>query len=325
VTRGVAILGAAICLVALLLGISPALAAWEVRAGLVVASLGGLILLYRLDAQRERREKQAADGANLARFNELARRAEAPGFSLSVRGSALIVMSLLGLLVGLLLSFAALESEGWLSILGAIFFVGLGLAGALRGLQGLGKPVIVLSSEGFTTPQIPLMPWTEVYGIALQEIRTKGELVGHMLSFRIDGLPRLVRGTGLLYRATYALSWGAGRKTIKLPLRGTDVHPDVVLRIARLLWTKATGRDYFWDPLLSEQANLALRASDDLLERMKKTDDPAEFRRLADEMQSNSDVAPRELRDRMRQIYWLVAAATVLFVLYTAWRVFITP
>lgn len=174
---------------------------------------------------------------------------------------------------------------------------------------------MTLSREGFSTPLIPLMPWSSVDGIALTELRHRGHVVGHNLSFRVLDLDARIEQMGLFYRLRYRLGFARRNQAISLPLRSTSEHPDVLCRTARLLWKKATGRSHEWDPMFSPEANRALRESDQIAKRLEDRKvvegllarDPVEVERMLQALQSNSHVLMRHARRKMRLAYLATA------------------
>ena len=227
---------------------------WVAKIALFAASMWAYLKLYDYDERREARERREV---NEPRFQELAGLARAARYRLVVRGSSYFMMSVTALILGGAILLAAFTADDWVFYLGAALFLCMGVALiVLRGIPSLGKPVIVLSTDGFAASLLPFMPWSLVEGIHLQLFGESDRTGSHILSFRIASLAQHIQRAGLLYRLTYRLRSG---NTIGLPLRKTSEHPEVIYRMARLLWTQATGRDHEWDPFATERENLALR------------------------------------------------------------------
>jgi hypothetical protein len=247
VKKALAILGAVVCLVfaaAAILAFNEAPAKATV---LLVLSAAGLVAVFVIDSRREKAEKRAREERDAARLRELASSATTSSFELTVNGSSQAVLALGLTGVGVFLIAMGAVQENMIIVLGAAVLL-FGLLMLPMTWPTIGKAKIVLTAAGFKTPLTPLIPWTRVTGISLQEVKYRGRVVSHSLFFRIPTLRELVPQLGFGYRLLYPFRGTRGKEQLAVALKKPSETPEVVYGTARLLWTRSTGLDATWDP-----------------------------------------------------------------------------
>lgn len=128
-----ALVGAALCAVLAIVGISPFVEPLALKVVVLVFSIGGFIWFWRADARREKRDEEATNEANDARVGELASLAETGRFELAVKGSSHFFLYAGALLIG-----AFVAALGW--TMPKTLFIVVGLLMAALGLAGLLMP-----------------------------------------------------------------------------------------------------------------------------------------------------------------------------------------
>jgi hypothetical protein len=118
-------------------------------------------------------------------------------------------------------------------------------------LYTLGKPRIVISRKGITTPWSGFIAWDFIYGIHLKEIRHRGSLINHVLSYRIKNFkpPQTTSNVVKLLRRVKGLN----KEKLSLRLFNTNEKPEVVYGLSDKLWRNKTGRNYEWSPDISDE------------------------------------------------------------------------
>jgi hypothetical protein len=201
--------------------------------------------------RREEKERALAE-ARENRARELERLATEPGFELAVSGSSHLLLACGLVLLGACLLFGGFSAESYagrgLALAAAAFTLMLATPVLLLGASSLGKPILVLTREGFRTPLTPLIPWSRIDGIALKPNRARDRIVSHSLFFRIRTLPLFVGELGLAYRLIYRFRSGRRRERLHVVLRATKESPEVIYRVSRVLWGPAAGPVNDWDP-----------------------------------------------------------------------------
>src|SRR5262249_11293874 len=105
-------------------------------------------------------------------------------------------------------------------------------------IPSAGKPRVVLTREGFSTPLTPLIPWSSVDGIHLRPVGQDGlfclrnkEVLLYELVFRIPELPQLVCRFALFYRMAFRLRRGEGRSRLSVILVRPSEAPEAVHKV----------------------------------------------------------------------------------------------
>jgi hypothetical protein len=260
----------------------------------LTAAIGGIAqLIGSLWARRK--ERNSAPAVDI---DSLIERAKSPTFELAVHGgSQILAASLVAAIGGVLLRIGHVETELAL-LLGGMLLLCMGLVMLLGAVATFGKPKIILTPVGFSTPLSPLVHWSEVQGIHLQANSRKGQLLSHTLSFRIPALPERIVEFAFFHRIVHWIRRGSGKEKFFVLLQRTDEPPELIYLLARRLWSQSTGRDYLWDPNVSDRCNEAIRQPG-----------PETVRIIHEEMQRS-----------LRKLSWMGAGGLACFILYLTWR-----
>jgi hypothetical protein len=258
------------------------------------AAIGGIAqLIGSLWARR--RERNSPPPVDI---NSLIERAKSATSELAVHGgSPILAASLVTAIGGVLLPIGHVETELAL-LVGGILLLSMGLIMLLGAVATFGRPKIILTHAGFSTPLSPFVHWSEVHGIHLQANSRQGQLLSHTLSFRIPTLPERIAEFAFFHRILHWIRRSSGKEKFFVLLQRTDEPPELIYLLARRLWTQSTGRDYLWNPNVSDRCNEALRHPG-----------PSTVRIIHEEMQRSQ-----------RKLSWTVAGGLACFILYLAWR-----
>lgn len=147
----------------------------------------------------------------------------------------------------------------WQLVLGGLFFLGIVLFYSPSVLVGIGKPALVLGRSGFQTPVDGSISWQHVEGIYLQVVTYRG-VKNYSLMFRVPEYAKVVASIHWVQQWLALFGLGALRRgLVSVSLKGGQDRPETIEAVARHLWKTATGRDYIWNPNMSEEANDAYR------------------------------------------------------------------
>lgn len=296
----------------------------------LIAGIGLVLLAYFSDRRRERRveERKRADAQR--RLDELTGRTWGPGDSLRVPGSIWLVPgSLLLAAAGAAawyVGIAAARQDWILVLVGGALFAASGLILA-RALPGMGRPVLELSPIGFATPLNGRIAWRDVSGVFLYVVTQRNGGESFRLMFRVKHFARVATDIHWTDRLLAMFRLGAlARGVVSVGLPTSREQPKAVYALARLLWKQATGNDYDWNPLMSDQYNEALQRMDAITARMRE---PAAVEApLADPWRLSQDMAQLdrdaalivgEHRRALAKAAWVVGVLVLLMLLGLAW------
>jgi hypothetical protein len=310
-------------LLALLIA-SPALflAEWRVGAGVAVLAGAALFWLGRFDKRRQRVERELSAQRDQARIGRLEALATSHDFELKIRGATQAPLTLVLLTAG-----AALGFKGWADQITGLLAAGASLALVagfflLAVIPSIFRPVLVLTRGGFSSPLTGPIAWQHVDGMSLEKIHLRHSVV-HRLAFRIRSLAEHMGSFSLFYRILYRLRRGARKQQIHLVLQRTSESPDVVYRVARLLWTQATGRTDAWYPGMPERIEAGIERLEKLDARIRALQSSGKQLPVGDMVQTLNeyesaqravlDEAARQLR---RARLWLGGMILFFFVVF---------
>lgn len=296
----------------------------------LTAGIGLVLLAYFSDRRRVRRVEERKRVNAQRRLDELTGQSWGPGDSLRVAGSVWLVPgSLLLAAAGVAACYVGIAStrQDWILVLiGGALFAASGLILA-RALPGVGRPVLELSPLGFTTPLNGRIAWRDVSGVFLYVVTQRNGGESFRLMFRVKHFARVATDIHWTDRLLAAFRLGAlARGVVSVGLPKSKEQPKAVYALARLLWKQATGNDYDWNPLMSEQYNEALQRMGTIQARMQEPSaveaSLADPRRLSQDMaQLNRDSAliVGEHRREVAKAKWVVGVLAVLMLLALAW------
>jgi len=290
----------------------------------LAVGVAAVTLAYFSDRHRERR-KQARERAAVRRsVDELARRPWQAGASLKVYGAARHV--LLGVLVTAvgagIVYVGAIEAK-----LDAMPFIGgvvllSGLLVLSRALPGLGHPVIELTATDFITPLNGPIAWCHVSGICLHEVTGRGGAKNYWLKFRVKQFARVAPRIHWTDHLLAVCRLGALAKgVVSGGLPGSTPPPEAVRAAARQLWKQATGHDYEWNPLMSEEYNEAMKRIGEFSATAGEAvlADPLQASRCMDRLDRDMQLLTHEQRRLQARQRRGAAVLVVVMLLLVAW------
>jgi len=306
----------AVLLCALLI-VTAATGALDRNASLVVL-LGGVLGLPIAFVVRSRlavRAREAQARRDAVRVPELECHVQS-GLPMEIAGSSGIGLLLVLLVIAILCTLWAMGKPEWGVIAMAVFFWTLVLACAFAVAPLLGKPILRIAHDGVESPAYGKLPWSEIDGIDLSEIRIKGQTVGHVLHLLV---PQLAERQQAMH-PTARLLWKLlqrGRPEVRVRLAATSESPHVIFRLCQSLHMRRTGRKLLWNSSMSARMLAELRHGEQQLAELERAgglaeSDPAAAMAILDKLDkerrppSNPKVA-RELAEAEAEMKALVA------------------
>ncbi len=153
-----------------------------------------------------------------------------PNFVMSVHGQSGLWDGFGTIAFGAL--FLCFSSNELLLSISGVFLLFFGLLLVLLSIPQVGKPILVLSNEGFKTQAFGFIPWSAVQGINKLERGHRGVNFSPLLTFNVPNLKSFEGQFHAIYRILNT------KMIINLTLRHSDIKPDVILSVARQLWTE---------------------------------------------------------------------------------------
>jgi len=321
-----------IAVLAFLLGLGHLINSDTEKAAIFIAgsslAIGGLYLISKWHRKRIKHKKNVI---NPARIESLFMQLESTGRPVSINGSsALLLESSTVILAAILIIFPWLQVKslflGILStIIGAVIAI-FSIILIIDSLYTLGKPSIEISRKGITTPWSGLIAWENIYGIHLKEVRHRGSLINHVLSFRFKDFkpPQTTSSVVKFLRRVK----GVSKEKLSLRLSGIKENPEVIYGLTEKLWRSSTGRNYEWSPDTPNDVHDTIIK---LKQRKMPTyeDSPQEVHTWLKEQERDFNKVCESLRRaRMSSIImtWFIITAMVIFVVvllgYPLWEAY---
>ena len=176
----------------------------------------------------------------------------------------------------------------------------------------LGKPACELSQGGFFTPQYGFIPWHQVFGIYLLLQENIFDSRHYTLFFHVKNSESILKKHSWLWRILVYLSLVRTRAkyfNISIALHSKCETPETIEMAAKSLWNKATGRQYDWNPWLSDAYNDAVRR---VSENSVNIEDGQENELLPDQAQQlkqhkrDLKIIKNELCRSASQLKWMI-------------------
>lgn len=184
----------------------------------------------------------------------------------------------------------------WPVVLGGAFVLAFDALALLPLLTGIGKPALVLNSKGLTTPVDGTLPWSAVEGIYLKVMEFRGQK-HYSLIFRVPDYAKAVPSIHWSQRWLALFGLGSLRRAqVAVSLRPGRERPETIEAVARHLWKTATGREHFWSPDFSADANDSFRRLATLREELAA---PGSFERT---LKDNSDQVVANMEQMSRDL-----------------------
>ena len=146
-------------------------------------------------------------------------------------------------------------ASGCILVMAALYF--------FNSIPYLGKPACELSRDGFFTPRWGFIPWCQVFGIALSSYSDRFDLRHYTLYFHVENSQSIIEKRWVQRMLVYLglVHAHANYFNIAIALNSNSKYetPETIGAVAKLLWNKATGRQYDWKPWLSDAYNDAVR------------------------------------------------------------------
>lgn len=211
-----------------------------------VAALGILVaILWR--ALMSRRHKRLIVDEQHRRYGELKRAILTTGQAVPVDGASGI--GLLIVITGLfaLAVWGAVAQREPMVVGGAVLLALFVFLAAVISIPAIGRPVLVLSRQGIQPAGYGPLPWSDIEGIEVTELHTRGADLGHVLRLFVPALNRHLHQAHPLIRLARTMFRGLKmREVVTLRLRRTSEPPALIERLCRDLWKAATGMDHSW-------------------------------------------------------------------------------
>ena len=301
---------------------------------MLVLGIAGAIITYFAYSMDSRREKAVAAQHKKAlelRIETLAKTPWENGNTLEVSGSGNVWIALLALVASVLFAYssASATEPHWGIFAGSVLFSILALFALFRLLPGMGKPILVLSKRGFTTPLHGTIRWGEVSGVNLQQITLRGSTTS-TLNFKVERYGE--RDERAHWTEQVLAAFGLGvlkRKVVAVLLNGASEKPETIYAIAKLLWQQNTGMNHEWNPMLSDEFNQAARRAHEFMDRHKAPNsfttevfsDPSKALDEMEQLRRDMDTVNSERRRTISKINWMVALSVFGIVGSLLWPV----
>lgn len=306
----------------------------EHPAMLVLGIVGAIItyFAYSMDSRREKAVAAQHRKAIEHRIETLAKTPWENGNTLEVNtGSGKIWIALLTLVASVLFAYSSASGTEpqWGIFAGSVLFSILALFALFRLLPGIGKPVLVLSKHGFTTPLHGIIRWAEVSGVHLQEITLRGSTTSTLI-FKVERYGESAESIHWTEQVLAAFGLGAlKRKVVAVLLNGATEKPETIYAIAKLLWQQNTGMNHEWNPMLSDEFNQAARRAHEFMERHKAPNsfttevfsDPSKALDEIEQFRRDMGTVNSERRRAISKINWMVALSVFGIVGSLLWPV----
>lgn len=257
-----------LCVAMLFFALAPFVRDHLVRLLLLCGSILGMAGLAVFEKTYQKKyvfpeqERQAA-----VRLKDLTAQAQGDGFALAIHASQIPPL-LAGLfLMGMFAFLLILPSIPLLFKVLCILLLGLVGLLIVKAVQLMGKPTLLLTKEGFSTPLLGQIPWYAVFGIYRKKLSSLYVNAGYHMVFRVPQIDLYIGQFTWSERLLRPLLNWNPKDRIFVQIRKGSEPPEVVAGIARLLWTLSTGRDYDWDPDLADIANEAQKRLSELSDR----------------------------------------------------------
>ena len=151
----------------------------------------------------------------------------------------------------------------WEVILVSVCVLTIAVLCFLNSIPYLGKPACELSRAGFSTPRWGFIPWHQVFGIGLSFYLDRFDLRHYTLYFHIENSQSILKKRWMQRMLVYLglVRTQAKYFNIAIVLNSNSKYetPETIEAAAKLLWNKATGRQYDWKPWFSAAYNDAVR------------------------------------------------------------------
>ena len=205
----------------------------------------------------------------------------------------------------------ASDPVDWKAILASGCMLAIAVFYLSRIILYLGKPAFELSRGGFFTPRYGFIPWHQVFGIYLWFDLGRFGSRHYALFFRIKNSQSILEKRWMRRMLVYLGLVRAQDNYFNLSiiLNSKCETPETIETAAKLLWNKARGRQYDWNPWLSNAYNDAVRR---ISENSVNIEDGQENELLPDQTQQlkqyeeDLNIVKNELRRSVSQIKWSI-------------------
>jgi hypothetical protein len=269
---------------------------------LAVAALGAIFFARRrLDARLAAERERAAQ----ARLPQLIEQIENWHRPIAVKTNVGLPM-FAGVLftgIGLIALWHGVRKPDVEALLAALACLVIGLPVLIAFVPRIGRAALSVAAEGIELAGYGMLGWHEIDGIDLVVVRSKGAVVGHRLEFLVPDLQkrrnRMTATTRLLHALTM---WGRARAVAWVFLGKSSEAPELIERLCKTLWSKATGHTHLWSRLVPEHLNemhRQLSSQGAKLNAAFDKRDPEAVQRVLDEMKKDLDKMPGRARSRI--------------------------
>ena len=131
----------------------------------------------------------------------------------------------------------------------------MGILFLVQLIPSIGKPLVELTAKGIKTPWYGMISWSDIEGIHLHSVYTRG---GKLYTLILKTNECLKKDHFHWTRKGIFLAFSRPRfsqQEINVQLTYSRESPKVIEAVARFLWTQATGLSHDWSPMRSEEIN----------------------------------------------------------------------
>lgn len=199
----------------------------------------------------------------------------------------------------------------WEVILVSVCVLAIAVLCFLNSILYLGKPVCELSRTGFFTPRWGFIPWHQVFGIGLSFYLDRFDLRRYTLYFHVKNSQSILEKRWIHRMLVYLGLVRAQAKyfNIAIVLNSSSKYetPEIIEAAAKLLWNKATGRQYDWNPWFSDAYNDAVRriSENSINMDVQENDSMHDWEQKFEENLRDLKIIENELCRHASRINWL--------------------
>ena len=199
----------------------------------------------------------------------------------------------------------------WEVILVSVCVLAIAVLCFLNSIPYLGKPVCELSRAGFSTPRWGFIPWHQVFGIGLSFYLDRFDLRRYTLYFHVENSQSILEKRWIHRMLVYLGLVRAQAKyfNIAIVLNSSSKYetPETIEAAAKLLWNKATGRQYDWKPWFSDAYNDAVRriSENSINMDVQENDSMHDWEQKFEENLRDLKIIENELCRHVSRINWL--------------------
>jgi hypothetical protein len=159
--------------------------------------------------------------------------------------------------------------EGGLFVLGALFLWFVALTISMRVASRMSRPALIITRRGIQPAAGHFLEWHEIYGMRLQEYKSRGMVLWHFIEIYSPCLRQKISHMNWPARIYYWLfaRWRLA-KTDRVALRATSETPQLVYALVQHFWQESTGR--ITNPFIFDNSAYEVREAERQIEDAEK-------------------------------------------------------